>query len=521
MSNAGRKALLIATWGLPLTWNCVKYIPPKLGGDKLCRRPSECEYVQDGKYSYSSTSAIYEELLRGGWDVRVVIVGQDTLVAKCTRDVSTSDQSKDLCSSMCNEEEKRSIDKEYCSGNNELFNKVESGGSIHYEELLRRAEDVLRSYARTLLGGDVEVRLRVVVLPGVGYYSGYRFEGFLENAKFVLMKELYEELSAYKPNVVVLDITHGVNYMPTLTYNAVTMLAKSLYVTEGLPKQVVILNSDPVTLQSRCGDVRINVVDVMDMDSEGVTIGDVLRSIGKFEGAILNIQPQMDAAINEELRALRKDEKRLSDLSKIYVELISKALDYGMILYIATRLTHKDFEEFKSLVYDKMAKVDDVIKRYVSVKYEVKDEVSKKDEVGNVVVSRTFVANSDLVLQYVATKILEHVKCRIECCRFEDGYDLRCLSDLVDSLKVGDFARTIFKNEVDIITKNYGDKLTGKPKLLCEVMGYNDCKECSANKRDLIAHAGLERNVTYVYKQGDRVLAKCEKCLEEIEHNLS
>ena len=515
MSNAGRKALLIATWGLPLTWNCVKYIPPKLGGDKSCRRPSECEYVQDGKYSHSSTSAIYEELLRGGWDVRVVIVGQDTLVAKCTRDVSTSDQSKDLCSSVCNEEEKRSIDKEYCSGNNELFNKVKSSGSIHYGELLRRAEDALRSYVRTLLGSGAEARLRVVILPGVGYYSGYRFEGFLENAKFVLMKELYEELSVYKPSVVVLDITHGINYMPTLTYNAVTMLAKSLYVTEGLPKQVVTLNSDPVTPQSRCGDVRINVVDVMDMDKEGVTIGDVLRSVGKFEGAILNIQPQTDVAINEELRALREDERRLGKLSKIYVELISKALDYGMMLYIATRLTQKeeDFEEFKSLVYDKTIKADNVIKRYVNIKYEAKND--------SVVVSRTFVVNSDLVLQYVATEVLEHVKCVTKCCRVEDGYDLRCLSDLADSLKVSDFARTIFKNEVDIITKNYGDKLTDKPKLLCEVMGYGNCKECSANKRDLIAHAGLERNVTYVYKQSDRVLAKYgEKCLEEIEHIL-
>jgi len=504
--------LLIATWGLPLNWNCVKYIPPKLGGDKLCERPSECEYVQDGKYSFSSTSAIYDELLRGEWDVRVVIVGQDTLVARCQGQGSASTQGKDQCSGMCREDEKRGIDEEYCHGNDELFNKVKSGGSIHYEELLRRAEDVLRSYARALLGGDVEARLRVVVLPGVGHYNGYRFESFLENAKFVLMKELYEELSAYKPSVVVLDISHGVNYMPTMTYSVIAMLGRALYVTEGLPRQVVTLNSDPPV---RCGDVRINVVDVMDMDKEGVTISDVLRSIGKFEGAILNIQPQTGVTINEELKALRKDERGLGELSKIYVELISKALDYGMMLYIATRLTQKeeDFEEFKSLVYDKTTKADNVIKRYANIKYEAKND--------SVVVSRTFVVNSDLVLQYVATEVLEHVKCVTKRCRVEDGYDLRCLSDLADSLKVSDFARTIFKNEVDIITKNYGDKLTGKPKLLCEVMGHSDCKECSANKRDLIAHAGLERNVTYVYKQGDRVLAKCEKCLEEIERNLS
>ena len=512
MSNVNRKALLIATWGLPLNWNCVKYIPPKLGGDKLCERPSECEYVQDGKYSFSSTSAIYEELLRGGWDVRVIIMGQGTLVARCQGQGSASAQGKDQCSGMCREEEKRGVDEEYCRGNDDLFKKVESGGSIHYEESLRRAEDVLRSYARALLGGDVESRLRVVVLPGVGYYNGYRFEGFLENAKFVLVKELYEELSVYRPSVVVLDITHGVNYMSTLTYSVVTMLGRALYVTEGLPKQVVTLNSDPPV---RCGNVRINVVDVMDVDKEGVTISDVLKSIGKFEGAILNVQPQTGVTINEEFRTLNKDKKRLSDLSEIYVERIGKALDYGMILYIATRLAQGDFEEFERLAYDKMVKVSEIISRYVSVKYEVKDEV------GNIVVSRNFVANSDLVLQYVATKILERIKCKTECCRFEDGYDLACLSKLIDSLKMGDFAQTIFKNEVANIMEKYGGDLTKEPTLLCRVIGHSDCKECSANKRNLIAHAGLEENVTYMYRRDGKVLTKYgEKCLKEVECNI-
>jgi CRISPR/Cas system-associated protein Csx1 len=252
----------------------------------------------------------------------------------------------------------------------------------------------------------------------------------------------------------------------------------------------------------------------MDMDKEGVTISDVLKSIGKFKGAILNIQPQTGVTINEELKALRKNEKRLSELSRIYVELIGKALDYGMILYIATRFTHKDFGNFKSLVHDKMAKVDDVIKRYVSVKY-----------VDNVIVTRTYAVNSDLVLQYIAIKILEyindHVNDENKGCRFKDGYDLECLSRLIDSLKVGDFAQTIFKNEVANVMEKYGSDLAKEPTLLCRVMGHSDCKECSANKRNLIAHAGLEENVTYVYKQGDRVLAKCEKCLEEIKRNLS
>jgi len=83
MSTVGKKALLVATWGLPLTWICVRYIPPRLEAGELCRRPIDCGYDQQGKYSFSSTSVIYDELRRGGWDVRVLVISQDTLVAGC------------------------------------------------------------------------------------------------------------------------------------------------------------------------------------------------------------------------------------------------------------------------------------------------------------------------------------------------------------------------------------------------------------------------------------------------------
>jgi len=64
MSTVGKKVLLVATWGLPLTWSCVRYIPPRLEAGELCRRPIDCGYDQQGKYSFSSTSVIYDELRR-------------------------------------------------------------------------------------------------------------------------------------------------------------------------------------------------------------------------------------------------------------------------------------------------------------------------------------------------------------------------------------------------------------------------------------------------------------------------
>jgi len=109
----------------------------------------------------------------------------------------------------------------------------------------------LGRYARVLLGDDIDSRLSIVVLPGSGYYSGYRFESTLENARFTLMRELYDELRGYEPDAVILDITHGVNYMPAMTYSTTMTLARALYAARGSPRYVVTLNSDPVTQQSR------------------------------------------------------------------------------------------------------------------------------------------------------------------------------------------------------------------------------------------------------------------------------
>jgi len=521
MSTVGKKALLVATWGLPLTWICVRYIPPRLEAGELCRRPIDCGYDQQGKYSFSSTSVIYDELRRGGWDVRVLVISQDTLVAKCQEGAGrqgsqgrAGPQGQGQCSGECNEARKREVDDEYCSGNAKLFEEVKGSGSVDYMKLVEWARGVLGRYARVLLGDDVDSRLSIVVLPGSGYYSGYRFENPLENARFTLMRELYDELRSYEPDAVILDITHGVNYMPAMTYSTAMTLARVLYAARGSPRYVVTLNSDPVTQQLRCSDIRVNVVDVVDMDKEGVTIGDALREIGEFEGTSINILVREPATTGDRpmkaVSELRKGDESVRQLSRKYIGCLGNALDYGMIIYMAASLTQRGFDEFVKLVSDKVNGVYEAIRQLVNVKYED----------GYVVVSRNYAANSDLVLQYVATGVLNHVKGVVEGCRVNDGYDLNCLRDAVESLRIGNLARTIFENEVNNITVRYADYITGEPRLLCSVMD-EECGECSSvDKRNLIAHAGLEKTVTHVYRWGGRVLVKyAEKCLGKIEAN--
>ena len=508
------RVLLVATWGLPSGWFCVKYIPPKFSDHKPCKKPTEFEYGEHGGYYFSSTSAIYDELNRAGLDVKVVLIGQDTLVARC---VGKPKQEQRQC--RCKgDDRKHVVDEKYCSDNEELFEEIQRGKTVSYADLRERAEKVLRDYAGAYLGDDANVD--VIVLPGIGYYNGYVFDSPLENAKFVLAKELYDKLKNYKPDVVVLDITHGLNYIPAMTYSTIATLAKALYVVKERPRCVYVLNSDPVTQQSQCKNIRLNVVEVVDMEKEEITIKDMLREIGEFNTASVNIQisdktrgREPDKELRNIISDVRKNDKKLGELSKSYVKCLGNALEYGMMLYVAVKLSDKNFDDFVNYAKNQVDRLYELINKNVFIKYDNNNKI--------VVVSRPYAVNSDVMFQYVVSDILSHLKHEIMKCRDDsgvNGYDLDCLSKFVKSIKVSKPVYVLFNHEakkiMEISTK-HPNIIVEVPKLLCEV--YNEaepvgckkeCKRCSPNQRDLIAHAGLEMTVTEVYKKADRLFIR-------------
>jgi CRISPR-associated protein Csx1 len=508
------RVLLVATWGLPSGWSCVRYIPPKFGDHKPCKKPTEFEYGEHGGYYFSSTSAIYDELNRAGLDVKVVIIGQDTLVARCGGKPK-QEQRQCRCKG---DDRKHVVDEKYCSDNEKLFEEIQRGRTVSYADLRERAEKVLRDYAGAYLGDDAHVD--VIVLPGIGYYNGYVFDSPLENAKFVLAKELYDKLRNYKPDVVVLDITHGLNYIPAMTYSTIATLTKALYVVKERPRCVYVLNSDPVTQQSQCKDVRLNVVEVVDMEKEEITIKDMLREIGEFNTASVNIQisdkmrgEEPDKELMNIISDVRKNDKKLRELSQSYVKCLGNALEYGMMLYVAVKLSDKNFDDFVNYAKKQVDRLYELINKNVFIKYDNKNNI--------VVVSRPYAVNSDVMFQYVVSDILSHLKHEIMKCRDDigvNGYDLECLSKFVKSIKVSKPVYVLFAHEakkiMEISTK-HPNIIVDVPKLLCEVyneaepVGYRkECKRCSPNQRDLIAHAGLEMTVTEVYKKADRVFVK-------------
>jgi CRISPR-associated protein Csx1 len=358
MSKGGTsKVVIIGTWGLPRLWHYVEYVVPKIPG-KVCGRPSD--YVFDDNsvrgYSYSSTPMVHDALRRNlnNAEVRVIIVGQDTVITKCdgSRQGGSSSSTQPSCIGPNNTDynAKVNADKDVCILNEGLYNEIiKQQGRISYREILKRAEEVIRKYADVFLRSR-KIDYDVIIVPGAGDFSrfGYRFESSLENAKFVLMNMLYEKLRSELPDAVILDITHGVNYLPAMTISALSEAVKALYVTYGKPRCLLIVNSDPVN--EDCATSRMNIGDALDLDREGLTFNEALRNIGAFEGTTVSMQLKPNVTNIDELKRIKSNDGRIRDLSSKLVDKVGTALEYGALLYVAEKLRSSDFEEFKQLV---------------------------------------------------------------------------------------------------------------------------------------------------------------------------
>jgi len=95
-------------------------------------------------------------------------------------------------------------------------------------------------------------KVKYVVLPGVGIYKRdvggliAEFIGSPLNYYYGLLFDLYTRLKGKNFDTIVLDVSHGINFMPILGFNAVIEVVK-LYALEKLGDvRLIVLNSDPV-----------------------------------------------------------------------------------------------------------------------------------------------------------------------------------------------------------------------------------------------------------------------------------
>jgi CRISPR-associated protein Csx1 len=470
------RVAVVATWGLPLMWKRVKYYVPKLPS-KLCGRPSDYSEVASEREGYSSTAVVRDAL--ADHEVHVVVVGQESIVAKCRN------APKELS------DDKQKVDAEVCRLNGELHGRVAS-----VEELRREAEDRLRRYVELFLG-----RADVVVLPAVGWYEGYRFSGSLDNAGFFIVDEIYRRLEQLAPDAVVLDVTHGINYMPLFARQAVYMASKALYVRRGAPRCLLVVNSDPVTQDGQ--DAAINIVESVEL--EGTTLDEVLVDLAADKDITpLRLLRGAPREVAETTNAVRQLVRGVVDR----LGMLPNALRLGLLLYFAQEGGH-----VKKLA-EEAAKAAEEVREAVL-------KASLERDGPWVCVVRRLAADPGLARLRILMDVLVWAHGEVQRCGAGDGfYKLGCLGDAADRLKLGVVAKTLLKNEIDSLS----DKLKGwaeeGPRLACEALG-ESCKPCSVDRRILIAHAGLAKAIVEVARRGEELYVRLRRdCADVVAGHL-
>jgi len=188
-----KKVLCVSTWGDPSQWRYADYKPDEETA------PAFSETV-----SAFSTLSMLERLKKP--DLMLVVVS-DTLAARSGRRFSS------------------------------------------YEDV----EEAARAYAERYLCG---VEAEIIVLPGIMRISGsdpeYEFKADLRDYRTLFLYEVYSraaKLGSTEELEIVLDISHGVNYMPALALDAVQEAAAMASVLLARAVRLEVYQADPYPMQ--------------------------------------------------------------------------------------------------------------------------------------------------------------------------------------------------------------------------------------------------------------------------------
>ena len=520
-----RKLLLIGVWGFPGTWYPTLYRPLKPPSD-VRRWPKFVEWSLAGEEvkSHSTTLAMARSLM-DDWRVKVVIYGLDTLACPGrVREVRGDEVGAKL-----REELERLME-----GFQDEPRK--------YDEVFNRAKQVLERYAR---GYSEEVGLsdayELHVVPGIGTFRmgggevTYSFKGSISTTLTALELDLFKRLEQWSPDAVVLDISHGVNYFPTLALEAVERAVAAYSALERRCVGLAVCNSDPVLCPNQSSTVHL--VKATALEESPLSLLSTLAS--RLVEKPFKMLEKVEAP--KEAKALEVKYKEALDEVKSLVNAVSKASAYGLILYLATKLYNVDAKRFKSLAEQLTSAVEEALRGRA-----VKSQ-GKRVEIGY-----NYAIDPDVLAMLYSLELITLLVERAPKAERVDVpgnskaamFKLDDLSKFAEAVGLRDPAKRMLSYEISDIKRRVEAyrKVLGKGEArlrelystiyevtegrlvealneerLREIRRSSINKTCKVEPRHFYAHAGMERNLLVVDVWGEISVGYVEKCLSEVD----
>jgi len=329
--------------------------------------------------------------------------------------------------------------------------------------------DSCASYVKNYVKEKGIIADDIIVSPNIyGKFKGKPDSFYTYNYLHAI--KIFEEI---KPNEVILDTSHGINYMPLIMKDSL-ILAISAYSSKNKKEiNFTMYNSDPPTTPEETYTIhQINQIKITP-----------LSGLKYITSNILNKDKN------------RFNWKRIANDQKINIEnfsdflfKITKALNNGIFLYII---------ETKKINYSNITtKLENVIK---TIKLET---TNNQINIKNEAVIETAEAHA---LFYLASEFENKTELNLD--------DLKSYAETY----LDEVTKTIIKNEINKIEQNKQKIETGHKKLLKEII---DQETKGINKRILYAHGGLPAAATYVELKNNKIYITYGDKINKIEQNI-
>lgn len=402
----------------------------------------------------------------------------------------------------------------------------------HYNELVKAVKDYVSHY---LCG--VEAQVQVCVLPGVIRRGSIKVDGDPSDYYYLLLYHLVTSLLAHSSKAS-LDLTHGINYMPSLTYKALKEAAALTSLHESKGFMLEVYNSDPVQpdgeVRKVCRRNGNNLCNPQDPEKcKGFSPKASIHKISKETLGPLHAISELDGLLSEasslsknvnplksrrepenrEAESLKRASKAAEDVWRDAVRIL-KMIRYGLIPELA--YYHNPQRELPQRLLDAIK----------SIVEEWTNSISVGEGSGNLRVERPLRFTIDfklLIYAYAVSRAAEESL-------GNDPQSLKAVWRLSEAFYNGTkLLLLVQRREKEKLHHALQETAKKGDSSICQLRGTLELKDlysikkhegsssCEVFERDLIAHGGWHTNIVRVKPYCKEGAIDEEKTLIEIQ----
>jgi len=274
--------------------------------------------------------------------------------------------------------------------NREGIPKIGQKMFSNYNEVRTDVEDRVRYFVEEMLGLNFD-NSKLIIAPGVGVFENITVEGDILDYYHYLIYELARTLPVDDATFY-LDLTHGINFMPVLTYRALNHLLGLLAYLKDV--KLKVLNSEPYPRglpQDRIQNIRLNVRVVEDREIRPKPImslleGEEYSKLNAFISSIANafplvfttfypnmndIESRINSILNDFYKSIEVKEKHIRRRKNIdpNVKTLSKLYYFLRVLSTHAKFkelpkaepTLKELDEISKILFNKLPRIGIVV----------------------------------------------------------------------------------------------------------------------------------------------------------------